>query len=146
MKRLCLVGAGPIGIEMAQTMARFGSQVTIFEIAPQLLPREDPDASEVLRTVLEEEMRIEYAVRINNIEYVGPPGGAAPETLAATGGNVRSFFDSTEQPIQIQQKAFNSSIYLPIYVDGWPYLRCPVDGWMDGLRCFYSFWAVSQCD
>ena len=44
--------------------------MTIFEIAPQLLPREDPDASEVLRSVLEDEMRIEYSVKINNIEYV----------------------------------------------------------------------------
>ena len=145
MKRLCLVGAGPIGIEMAQTMARFGSQVTIFEIAPQLLPREDPDASEVLRTVLEEEMRIEYAVRINNIEYVGPPGGAAPETLAATGGNVRSFFDSTEQPIQIHLEGVQL-VYLSTYLCRWMAISALSGGWMDGLRCFYSFWAVSQCD
>ena len=75
--RLSLVGAGPIGIEMAQTMARFGCQVTIFEIAPQLLPREDPEASEVLRSVLEDEMRIEYSVKINNIEYVPDPSAAA---------------------------------------------------------------------
>ena len=34
--RMVLIGAGPIGIEMAQTMARFGSEVTIFEIAPQV--------------------------------------------------------------------------------------------------------------
>lgn len=74
--RMCLIGAGPIGIELAQTMARFGSQVTIFEIAPQLLPREDPDAAECLRQVLESEIDIQYSVRINGIEYNGPEGSA----------------------------------------------------------------------
>ena len=74
--RMCLIGAGPIGIEMAQTMARFGSEVTIFEIAPQLLPREDPDAAECLRQQIEGEMNIQYSVKINNIEYEGEPGAA----------------------------------------------------------------------
>ena len=55
-----LIGAGPIGIELAQTLARFGSDVTILEVGPQLLSREDPDAAECLRQELENEMRIEY--------------------------------------------------------------------------------------
>merc|ERR1719440_80656 len=75
--RMCLIGAGPICIEMAQTMARFGSDVTIFEIAPQLLPREDPDAAECLREQLEDEMTIHYSVKNLNIEY--EPCEDAPE-------------------------------------------------------------------
>jgi pyruvate/2-oxoglutarate dehydrogenase complex dihydrolipoamide dehydrogenase (E3) component len=55
-----LIGAGPIGIELAQTMSRFGSDVTILEVGAQLLIREDPDAAECLRQELEHEMRIEY--------------------------------------------------------------------------------------
>jgi len=82
--RMCLIGAGPIGIEMAQTMARFGSDVTIFEIAPQLLPREDPDAAECLREQLEDEMSIHYSVKINNMEY--EPCEGAPEGKACTKG------------------------------------------------------------
>ena len=49
--RMVLVGAGPIGIELAQTMARFGSRVTVLEIGPHLLGREDKDAAEVLSEV-----------------------------------------------------------------------------------------------
>ncbi len=44
-KRLVVIGGGPIGSEMAQCFARFGSQVTIMDIAPSILPREDEDLS-----------------------------------------------------------------------------------------------------
>jgi len=83
--RMCLIGAGPIGIELAQTMARFGSQVTIFEICPQLLPREDPDAAALLKEELESEMDIQYSVKINNIEYVGGDPTAGAPTKAPWG-------------------------------------------------------------
>jgi pyruvate/2-oxoglutarate dehydrogenase complex dihydrolipoamide dehydrogenase (E3) component len=53
MTELAIVGAGPIGCEMAQTFARFGSAVTLIESAAGLLPREDRDAAAILRTALE---------------------------------------------------------------------------------------------
>ena len=70
---IVLIGAGPIGIEMAQTMARFGSKVTILEIAPQLLPREDEDAAMVLQKKLSEEKNLTILVGISivNITYNG---------------------------------------------------------------------------
>ncbi len=43
-KSMAVVGAGPIGCEMAQAFQRFGSKVTILEKRGQLLPREDVDA------------------------------------------------------------------------------------------------------
>ncbi len=46
--RLAVIGAGPIGCEMAQAFARFGSEVTVFEQTAHILPREDPDAAEVV--------------------------------------------------------------------------------------------------
>jgi len=52
-RRLAIVGAGPIGCEMAQTFARFGSEVTLIDSAAGLLPREDRDAAAILRTALE---------------------------------------------------------------------------------------------
>jgi pyruvate/2-oxoglutarate dehydrogenase complex dihydrolipoamide dehydrogenase (E3) component len=52
-RRLAIVGAGPIGCEMAQSFARFGSEVTLIESAAGLLPREDRDAAALLRTALE---------------------------------------------------------------------------------------------
>lgn len=51
--RLAVIGAGPIGCELAQTFQRLGSQVTIFEIAPQILIREDKDAAAVIQKALE---------------------------------------------------------------------------------------------
>ncbi len=51
-KRLAVIGAGPIGCEMAQAFARFGSEVHLFETECKILPREDPDAAEVVRKAL----------------------------------------------------------------------------------------------
>lgn len=42
-KRLLVLGGGPIGAEMAQAFSRLGSEVTIVEMAPHLLVREDAE-------------------------------------------------------------------------------------------------------
>lgn len=52
-RRLALLGAGPIGCELAQTFQRLGSSVTLIEIAPQVLIREDPDAARIVAAALE---------------------------------------------------------------------------------------------
>lgn len=54
-KRLGIIGAGPIGCEMAQSFARFGSEVFLIEAKHGILPREDRDASELVRAVMERE-------------------------------------------------------------------------------------------
>ena len=50
--RLVVLGGGPIGVELAQAFARLGSQVTIVERLPHLLPQEDPELSDALRELL----------------------------------------------------------------------------------------------
>ncbi|HEV7128266.1 MAG TPA: FAD-dependent oxidoreductase [Ktedonobacterales bacterium] len=52
---LTVVGGGPIGVEMAQAFARLGSRVTILQRPDRLLPKEEPDASSVIRRQLEAE-------------------------------------------------------------------------------------------
>ncbi len=47
--RLAVIGAGPIGCEMAQSFARLGSEVFVIESAPGILPREDRDAAEIVQ-------------------------------------------------------------------------------------------------
>ena len=44
-RRLVVLGGGPIGCELAQAFARFGSQVTQVEMLPRILMREDPEVS-----------------------------------------------------------------------------------------------------
>ena len=52
---LIVVGAGPIGCEMAQAFRRLGSEVTVVDVAPRILPREDADAAHVVFTALSAE-------------------------------------------------------------------------------------------
>lgn len=53
--RLLVLGGGPIGVEMAQAFARLGSEVTLIERGPQLLPVEDRDAAAVVERRLRAE-------------------------------------------------------------------------------------------
>ena len=47
-RRLAVIGAGPIGSEMAQAFARFGSQVYLVETMHGILPNEDSDAADIV--------------------------------------------------------------------------------------------------
>src|SRR5213078_3922148 len=51
--RLAVIGAGPVGCELAQAFARFGARVSLLGNRPQIMPREDPDAARVV----EQQMR-----------------------------------------------------------------------------------------
>lgn len=71
-KSLIIVGAGPIGIEMAQAFARFGSEVTVLDMAETILPREDPDAAAVVREALEKDgVRFELGARMSRVAMEG---------------------------------------------------------------------------
>ena len=52
---LIVVGGSYVGLEFAQMYRRFGSEVTIVEMGPRLIQREDEDVSEAVRTILETE-------------------------------------------------------------------------------------------
>lgn len=47
--RLAVIGAGPLGCELAQSFARFGSEVYLIEALHGIMPNEDPDAAEIVR-------------------------------------------------------------------------------------------------
>jgi dihydrolipoamide dehydrogenase len=53
--RLIVLGGGPIGCELAQSFARFGSAVTIVEMAPRIMVREDSDVSDFVTKKFESE-------------------------------------------------------------------------------------------
>ena len=54
-KRLVVLGGGPIGSELTQCFARFGSQVSQIEMLPRILIREDPEVSEIVAKSLKKD-------------------------------------------------------------------------------------------
>ena len=81
-RRLAVLGGGPVGCEMAQAFARFGSRVTLVQHGSQLLAREDGEAAGLLATVFAREgieVRLNSrvtGVRIENGERVLDLDGA----------------------------------------------------------------------
>ncbi|MCW8327742.1 FAD-dependent oxidoreductase [Photobacterium sp. SDRW27] len=76
-KRLLVLGGGPIGCELAQSFCRLGSQVTLVEMADQLLIREDAEASELVKqNMLEDGVDIKLGHRAMRFESVTNEDGS----------------------------------------------------------------------
>ncbi|MBI1823432.1 MAG: mercuric reductase, partial [Nitrospirae bacterium] len=70
--RLAIIGAGPIGSEMAQAFRRFGSEVFLFDGATRILPREDKEAAILLQEkLIREGVRLYLGSKIVNVESDG---------------------------------------------------------------------------
>lgn len=54
-KRLCIIGAGVIGMEFASVFNRFGSEVTVIEFLKECLPALDSDIAKRLRKLMEKD-------------------------------------------------------------------------------------------
>jgi len=66
---LIVVGGGPIGCELAQSFARFGSQVTVLDMASQILSKEDPEAAALVRESLEQDgVHFELNAKVVRVE------------------------------------------------------------------------------
>lgn len=84
--RLAVIGAGPLGCELAQAFARFGSEVTVFERGGRILPREDPDAVAVVQARMAHDgVRFVLDAEVGAVERVAP----AADGRAAGGRRVR---------------------------------------------------------
>ncbi len=90
--RLAVIGGGPIGCEMAQAFARFGSRVTLVEVGAHILGREDADAAAILQEVfVREGIDLQLGVRIDGVES---DGGEKILRLGRAGGNVEVRVDA----------------------------------------------------
>lgn len=70
--RLAVIGAGPIGCELAQSFQRLGSRVTLLERAPQILSREDPEAAAIVQRALQREgVELRLDAEIQKVERKG---------------------------------------------------------------------------
>lgn len=71
-QRLTVLGGGPIGAELAQAFARLGSQVTLIEMADRILPREEPQASDIVTTSLSSDgVDVRTSARPHNVSRRG---------------------------------------------------------------------------
>jgi pyruvate/2-oxoglutarate dehydrogenase complex dihydrolipoamide dehydrogenase (E3) component len=82
---LLILGGSYIGLEFAQMYRRFGSQVTVIELAPRLIPREDEDVSRAIADFLKEEG---IDVRVGSkVVRVGKEGNSIAVTVESAGTN-----------------------------------------------------------
>lgn len=89
-KRLAVIGAGPIGCEMAQSFARFGSEVTLIDTVRPILNREDPDAAAIVEQALE---RDGITIRYGALEKVESSSEGKVLHLSAEGSSQRITVD-----------------------------------------------------
>jgi len=67
-KRFVVIGGGPIGMEMAQTFALFGSKVTVCDLSPKVLPREDAQAAAIIAAEAAED-GCEFELSITDLNF-----------------------------------------------------------------------------
>ena len=71
-RRLLVVGAGPIGCELAQAFARFGSVVTLLDRSPRVLPRESAEAAALVeRSLVRDGVRLVLDVTLSRARADG---------------------------------------------------------------------------
>ena len=85
-KRLCIIGAGVIGMEFASVFNRFGSEVTVIEYLKECLPALDSDIAKRLRKTLEKQgVTVKMKTAVENVADID-----ADIILMATGRKPRT--------------------------------------------------------
>ena len=132
--RLIVIGAGPIGCELAQAFARFGSQVTVVQRGDRILPKDDPDAAGLVEEALRRDgvrfflgsrvagARRDASVRTLRFEHQGRPveeqaeeilvaAGRAPNVEGAGLDAARIAFDDKGVKVDSRMRTTNRRIY-----------------------------------
>ena len=93
-RRIAVVGAGASGCEIASAYSRFGAEVALIEMLPQILPAEDRDIAKVVERVFKKEgIEISTGTPVANVEETGGSvrftygeGSAEVDYLLVAGG------------------------------------------------------------
>ena len=92
-KAMIVLGAGPIGIEMAQAFNRFGTQITVVDRADQILTKEDKVlADTVMEVMASEGVRFELGASIESVNHSGDTRNV---TITSSQGTSQTFKGDT---------------------------------------------------
>ena len=82
-KSLMIIGAGAVGVEFASMFKRFGTDVSIFEMLPRIVPVEDEEVSgsELERVFKKDKIRVETGAKCDQVQKT-PTGVKMKVTLA----------------------------------------------------------------
>ena len=83
-QHLVVVGGSYVGLEFAQIYRRFGSEVTVVEMGPHLIGREDEDTSQAVREILEAE-GIQFRLNARCISLAARDGGVVVRVACEEG-------------------------------------------------------------
>ncbi len=84
-RSLLVVGAGPTGLELGQFFSRLGTEVTVLEKLPQILPRSEPEVSQELQRHLEAEgMKFHCACEIRRVWREGAARAVEADVMGET--------------------------------------------------------------
>ena len=89
-RRLCIIGAGVIGLEFASIFRSFGSEVTVLEYCREILPRFDADIAKRLRQTLSKR-GIDFRTGTQVTEIV--PASMSGQTSEYAGGGLSVLFE-----------------------------------------------------
>jgi dihydrolipoamide dehydrogenase len=68
-KTLAIIGAGAVGVEFASVFSRFGTQVTLLEMLPRIVPVEDEEVSKELdRVFRKNKIRVETGAKVEDVQ------------------------------------------------------------------------------
>jgi pyruvate/2-oxoglutarate dehydrogenase complex dihydrolipoamide dehydrogenase (E3) component/uncharacterized membrane protein YdjX (TVP38/TMEM64 family) len=84
-KRIAVIGAGPIGCELAQSFARFGAEVFLIEALHGIMPNEDPDASEIVHQSMMDRDGVKLMCCGKELKISKAPGGGKRMTVESHG-------------------------------------------------------------
>jgi pyruvate/2-oxoglutarate dehydrogenase complex dihydrolipoamide dehydrogenase (E3) component len=116
---ITVIGAGPVGCELAQFFRRAGARVVVVDVADRLLPGEDPAAGELVQAALDDEgvefrlgATIERVQRGFRIHLAGQAGLRTERLLVATGrrANTQGFgfehlgIEISERGIEVDER------------------------------------------